>query len=213
MSEDHTDETRHLYATVAATYAELLPDTRYELPLELGLVDHFIGQLPDSPLPVLDAGCGTGRMLTYLEARGVGNLAGIDLSPEMLTFARGSHPHIPLQPADLRSLPFADASVRAILCWYAIIHSSRRHVATIAREAARVLAPGGIVLFGFQAGVGEREVERAYGHDVTLHGFLHEPEKIAHLLRAEGLDVTAVVDRAPVGVERNRQGFVMARLP
>jgi SAM-dependent methyltransferase len=196
---------------VAATYAELLPDTRYESPLELGLVDHFIGQLSDSPLPVLDAGCGTGRMLTYLDARGVANLAGVDLSPEMLAFARESHPHIPLQQADLRSLPFADASVRAILCWYAIIHSSRGDVATIVREVARLLAPGGIVLFGFQAGVGEREVERAYGHSVTLRGVLHEPHDIAQLLRAEGLDVTAVVDRAPVGAERNRQGFVMAR--
>lgn len=42
MSEDRTTATRHLYDTVAATYAEVLPDTRYEAALDLGMVDHFI---------------------------------------------------------------------------------------------------------------------------------------------------------------------------
>jgi SAM-dependent methyltransferase len=211
MSGDRTSATRHLYATVAATYAEVLPDTRYEAPLDLGMVDHFVAALPDSRLPVLDAGCGTGRMLDYLSARGIRNLVGCDLSPEMLSFARARHPGVPLEVADLQHLPYTDASIRAVLCWYAIIHSTKSEVAVILREAGRVLLPGGTILLGFQAGTGEREVERAYGHDVTLHGVLHETSEIADLLDDAGFDVTATARRAPGGMERHGQGFVLAR--
>jgi SAM-dependent methyltransferase len=210
MSGDRTNGTRHLYATVAATYAQVLPDTRYEAPLDLGMVDHFIAGLPEAELPVLDAGCGTGRMLDYLSDRGIASLVGCDLSPEMLAYARAAHPTVPLEVADLRDLPYADASFRAILCWYAIIHSTKSEVAAIFREARRVLAPGGTILVGFQAGTGERQVERAYGQDVTLHGVLHETREIAQLLSDAGFDVNATARRAPVGIERHGQGFVLA---
>lgn len=211
MSADRISETRHLYATVAATYADVLPDTSYEAFLEMGLIDHFISQLPDSALPVLDAGCGTGRMLSHLSARGVTNLLGVDLSPEMLVFARQAHPNIPLKTGDLRSLPYADDSIGAMLCWYAIIHSPTDEVVDIVAEARRVLSPGGLLLLGFHAGSGERAANRAYGHAVTLRVVLHEPDVIARLVRAAGFTVEATVNRAPVGSERNRQGFVMAR--
>lgn len=210
MSDDRVNGTRHLYATVAATYAEVLPDTRYESPLDLGMVDHFIAGLPDVELPVLDAGCGTGRMLDYLSARGIPSLVGCDLSPEMLTYARAAHPLVPLEVADLQALPYSDASIRAILCWYAIIHSTKSEVAAILGEARRVLAPGGTILVGFQAGNGDRRVERAYGHDVTLHGVLHETHEIAQLLDDAGFDVNATARRQPVGIERHSQGFVLA---
>ncbi|TFV98744.1 class I SAM-dependent DNA methyltransferase [Leifsonia flava] len=211
MSEDRIDETRRLYDTVAHTYAEVLPDTRYEAPLELGMLDHFIAHLPDSDLPVLDAGCGTGRMLHYLSAREVSPLVGIDLSPEMIGHARASNPGVPVETGDLRTLPHADSSIRAVLCWYAVIHSSKTDVAAIVREVGRVLIPGGTVLFGFQAGTGERVVERAYGHDVTLHGVLHETREFVPWLNDAGFEVTATADRGPVGFERNSQGFILAR--
>lgn len=211
MSNDRTAATRLLYATVAATYRQVLPDTRYEAPLELGLLDHFIRELPESDLPLLDAGCGTGRMIEYLSARGVSNMVGVDLSSEMADFARASNPDVAIEIADLRALPYPDASISAILCWYAIIHSTQSEVVSIIREVKRVLSPGGTVLFGFQAGEGEREVERAYGHDVTLYGVLHEPTQIAELLAAAGFEILATVDRAPVASERHRQGFVLAR--
>jgi SAM-dependent methyltransferase len=211
MSDDRTDETRRLYETVAATYARVLPDTSYESPLDLGMVEQFIAGLPDVGLPVLDAGCGTGRMLRYLSARGVQDLVAVDLSPAMLAHARAASPAVPMRTADLRALPFADGSFRGALCWYAIIHSSGDDVARIIAELRRVVVPGGLVLLGFQAGAGEREVARAYGHDVTLRGVLHEPAEIARMLRDAGLAVTAVADREPVGIERDRQGFVLAR--
>ena len=39
---------------MAATYAEILPDTRAETPFDLGILDHFINEMPESANPVLE---------------------------------------------------------------------------------------------------------------------------------------------------------------
>lgn len=211
MDAPATARTRAFYDTVADSYARILPDTRAEAPLDLGVIDHFIASLPASGSPVLDAGCGTGRMLGHLAARGVANRVGVDLSPGMIAHARAAHPDTPLEVGDLRSLPFADASLRGVLCWYAIIHSAQEEVQDIAREFARVLEPGGALVMAFQSGVGERIIERAYGHDVTLRGVLHQTGQLADILTGMGFDILATADRRPAGSERSSQGFVIAR--
>ncbi|XBB70412.1 methyltransferase domain-containing protein [Nocardioides sp. WV_118_6] len=212
MTDAREGATQAFYDTVADDYADLIPDLRYERPLERGLLDELVAALPGSTAPVLDAGCGTGRMLTHLAARGVVPLAGVDLSPAMLAHARLRHPGTPLAVADLGALPLAPASVRGVLCWYAVIHSTPAEVATIVDELARVLVPDGPVLLGFQAGRGERVVDgRAYRQDATLHGVLHEPEDVAGLLGERGFSVLATARRTADGGERHDQGFVLAR--
>lgn len=211
MSHDDTARTRGLYAAVADAYAAALPDTRAESDADLALIGRFVASLPPGDAPVLDAGCGTGRMLGYLAGRGVSTLTGVDLSPEMLAHAKLSHPDVPLAVADLRALPVADGAVRGILCWYAVIHTPDAGIPAIAAEFARVTAPGGAVLLAFQAGTGERTSPGAYGQDVTLHAVLHEPARVAEVFEHAGFDIVETVRRAPSGHGRHPQGFVLAR--
>lgn len=151
-------------------------------------------------------------MLAHLAAQGVVPLAGVDLSPGMLAHARRRNPGTPLAAADLSALPHAAASLRGVLCWYAIIHSTPAELAAIADELARVLLPGGPVLLGFQSGRGERVVDgTAYRQDTTLHGVLHEPEDVATLLRERGFALLATARRTAAAGERHDHGFVLAR--
>jgi ubiquinone/menaquinone biosynthesis C-methylase UbiE len=127
--------------------------------------------------PVLELGCGTGRVSLPLARAGV-NLVGIDRSEPMLARARrrllkSSHPHIHeslrLIRGDIRALPFADHSFRMVLAPYGILQSlirPRDLTATLA-SVARVLAPGGT--FGIDL-VPDVPKWREYENRVQLRG-------------------------------------------
>jgi ubiquinone/menaquinone biosynthesis C-methylase UbiE len=93
--------------------------------------------------PVIEVGCGTGRLLEHLARKGV-NVVGVDLSPEMLSLARRRldrlGPKCRLLRADAAVLPLADGSVGTIVT---IMPSGYAAQETTWREFARVLRPGG----------------------------------------------------------------------
>ena len=57
---------------------------------------------------VLDVGCGTGVLFPYYLSHGVSSLLGVDLSPEMISFAKKkvSDPRVSLVCADAETYPF-----------------------------------------------------------------------------------------------------------
>jgi SAM-dependent methyltransferase len=91
--------------------------------------------IPDSAR-VLDVGCGNGRYLTALRARGI-DAVGCDLSAGMVRAT--SHPAVAV--ADALRLPFAGGSFDLVLAPHMLYHVPDRVAA--GRELARVLAPGG----------------------------------------------------------------------
>ncbi|MGQ4512458.1 methyltransferase domain-containing protein [Streptomyces sp. DW26H14] len=116
---------------------------------------------------VLELGCGDGLLLELLaEGRSPADLAGIDLSPEALALARVRPALAGAELCEGRAqeLPFADGRFDACVSHMALMLMA--DVGQVATEAARVLAPGGVlacVLGGGAAGDGE-----AYGMFVGL---------------------------------------------
>lgn len=216
MDEELRQQTRAGYDAVARAYAQLLPDTRYEDALDLAVVQHFVDALPQPPqIPrVLDAGCGTGRMIDHLSSLGRPlDLVGVDLSPGMIAEARASHPSLQIDEGTLSDLPYDDGSFDGVLAWYSIIHTPPHALAPVFAELRRVLRSGGRVLAGYQAGTGHRWLDRPYGHDVVLQAFLHQTPCVETALQAAGFTIDTSLDRAARPGEPHPQGFVIAAVP
>ncbi len=90
---------------------------------------------------ILDAGCGSGRMLVEL-AR-YGSVAGVELDSEAVAIAR-ARDHFDVRAARVEELPFADATFDLITCLDVIEHTPDDRL-TLA-ELRRVCRPGGWLL-------------------------------------------------------------------
>jgi ubiquinone/menaquinone biosynthesis C-methylase UbiE len=130
--------------------------------------------------PVLELGCGTGRISLPLARDGV-SLVGIDRSSGMLERARRraaalaqrrggrSRRRLRLVRGDIRTLPFGAAEFQMVLAPYGILQSllRERDLTSTLASVARVLAPGG--LFGIDL-VPDVPNWREYTNKVQLKG-------------------------------------------
>ena len=100
---------------------------------------------PGRARDVLDAGCGTGGMLTWLKRyAGGGRVAGVDLSADALDFCRGRGLR-DLARASVTALPFADETFDLVTSFDVLVQLPGEGSDELAmREMFRVLRPGGV---------------------------------------------------------------------
>jgi ubiquinone/menaquinone biosynthesis C-methylase UbiE len=128
--------------TAMSTLLTLL-DSFDDLPQARNLRERSYQALGDT---VVDVGCGSGRAVGELAARGV-RAIGVDLNPAMIEVAGGRWPTVEFHVADATALPLDDGSVtgyRADKVLHALAEPERAVI-----EARRVLARNGrAVLLG-----------------------------------------------------------------
>jgi len=98
---------------------------------------------------ILDVGCSDGGFLRRLVSWGAGPtlLVGVDLLEDRVAAARRIEPCLDVRHADASALPFDDASfdlVCQLTVFTSILDDGMRRA--VAREMARVLRPGGVVV-------------------------------------------------------------------
>lgn len=202
--------TRTAYDTVAVDYAELVRTELAAKPLDRAVLAAFaelVRAAGDGP--VVDAGCGPGRVTAHLHSLGVAAF-GVDLSPEMVAVARRSHPGLRFDEGTMTALDLEDGVLRGLVAWYSIIHTPPERLPDVFAEFHRVLGHGGQLLLAFQAGDERVHLEHAYGHDLSLDAYRLSPDLVVELLRQAGLVVHARMLREPAGGERNRQAYLLA---
>ncbi|KOV67617.1 SAM-dependent methyltransferase [Streptomyces sp. MMG1121] len=179
--------TRAFFTRRAATWEERFAD---DGPRYAAAVDRM-GLRPGRR--VLDLGCGTGRALPALRAwvGDGGVVAGIDLTPAMLTAAvregRDKEGHLLL--ADACRLPLPTAAVDAVFSAGLVNHVP--DPATALHEWARVTAPGGVLLLFHPSGRAERAAR--HGRPLDPDDPLAE-ENLRPALRAAGWELSCYED-------------------
>jgi malonyl-CoA O-methyltransferase len=141
----------------------------------------------------LDLACGTGRYARLLQARAAARVVATDLSPAMLAHATADwRVH-----ANMLSLPFAPATFDLIVCGLAVGHAS--DLGRWMREMARVLTPGGVLVYSdfhpeaARAGM-TRSFKDAGGQTHTLIHALHDRPAHRTSAAAAGLTVESEHD-------------------
>lgn len=132
-------------------------DERWDSLAASGVDVHGEADLVDSLLTtpgarVLDAGCGTGRVAIELARRGYATV-GVDVDPDLLARARDKAPSLEWVDGDLATLtpgtapgPFA----AGVLAGNVMIFVARGTEADVVAKVSERLAPGGLVVAGFQ---------------------------------------------------------------
>jgi len=150
-------------------------------------IDSALGKRPLGRL--VDIGTGTGRMIELFAPR-ASQAIGIDRSSEMLRLARvkleAAGIQSSLRQGDMYALPLDDGSANTIVI-HQVLHYAHSPAAAIA-EAARVLAPGGVLLVVDFAAHDREELRTTDAH-IRL-GF--EDEVMAGWFGAAGLEVDHV---------------------
>lgn len=204
-------ETRTAYDAVAVDYASLLEDELARSPLDRALLGHFAELvLTEGGGPVVDAGCGPGRLTGHLASLGL-EVSGVDLSSAMVEEARRRHPEIGFRVGQLAALDVTDESVAGLVAWYSIIHTPPDDLPVVFAELSRVLRPNGLLLLAFQAGGFSVRREQAYGHNVTFEAHRHDTDRVTAQLADAGFRVTVRTERAPQDYETTPQSFLLAR--
>lgn len=127
---------------------------------------------------VLDAGCGTGALLTALPPSW--RRTGVDIEEDALALVPRAA-GVTVRQADVAQLPFGDASVDAVVSLDVLYHESVDQCAAL-REFRRVLRPGGVVVLNLPAYEWLRS-----GHDVAARtARRYRASQVRSLLRDAG---------------------------
>lgn len=108
---------------------------------------------------VLDAGCGTGRTARELARRGL-DVVGVDIDPAMLTTGQRKAPELRWEVADLESVDLGRTFDAVLLAGNVMIFLTPGSEGMVLKNLARHLAPGGLLVAGFQLRPGGLDLRR-----------------------------------------------------
>jgi SAM-dependent methyltransferase len=211
--DPRTVELREAHDVLAEVYATHLAGLIDQMPIERAVLGLFRDLVVEGGLgtAVGDVGCGTGRLAPYLHGLGL-EPRGVDLSPEMVRVARRDHPGFDFDVADLRALPFEDASLAGVVCWYSLMYLAPEDRAGAFAELARVVAPGGHLACAFKVGDdrvrrGGRTLDLGIEFDIWWHSLASMQQQ---LLEA-GFETVFSAERPADPDEVQPQGYLVAR--
>ncbi|HYO75737.1 MAG TPA: class I SAM-dependent methyltransferase [Thermoanaerobaculia bacterium] len=141
---------------------------------------------------VLDAGCGAGDWVAFLEQAGY-RAEGCDYSAELLERTRRTYPHITWTQTDIRSMPYGDATFDGIVSWGVIEHDEQGPGAAL-REFRRVLKSGGTAVLTVPRDSRQHRAASDYLYNLktrpcAFFQYLFTPDELRDTVKAEGFEI------------------------
>jgi SAM-dependent methyltransferase len=214
-------ETRRSYDRIARQYRERFARELEDKPFDRDFLDRVAGVLDVSQC-LVDLGSGPGQIGAYLTARGA-KLVSVDVSLDMLREANVLVPGASRVQADMRALPFAEASVGGIVAFYSLIHISPDELAGTLNELNRVLRTGGHLALtthvtsppGRRAAHEDSvRVEEMLSTPVDLTFYFYGVDQLAPWLEQAGFSLIEGSQREPYDPDieaQSRRAYVLAK--
>lgn len=206
MGNISADEVGAAYDEVAELYTDMARDIMAAKTFDRVMLDAFAELVPGGP--VVELGCGPGRVAAYLAARGL-DISGTDISARMIEVARREYPGLRFEVGSLAEPPAAPGTLAGIVAWYSLIHTAPQQVPDILDGFHRALRPGGHLLLAFQ-GADDGVVE--FDHRV-VRAYRWSPDRLGELARDAGFTVKTRMVCAPDPDDRFDQGYLLAVKP
>jgi SAM-dependent methyltransferase len=170
---------------MASAYLERTPWTELRLAAVEELVEPRAGDR------IVDLGCAAGAVTHFLSEFGC-DVVGVDAEPRAIEKARSLFPQLEFVLADVRALPFDDASFDKAVAADLVEHLDDETFRAMLRELRRVLLPGGT--FTLYTPNPRHLIERLKARDLILaqnptHIGLRDAATLERLLREEGFAV------------------------
>jgi len=152
-------QVRAVYEAIAGEYDDRLTSAGHADDLIAATEREFVLGRVDAGQRVLDLGCGTGRYTVPLAATGA-RVTGLDLAASMLDRAAAKLAAAgltaDLRRGDMTELPFETGSFDVVVSTLTLMHVPPADRQRVFCEIARVLVPGGLVLFSVKNSTFER---------------------------------------------------------
>ena len=150
-------------------------------------LDVFCTYLKDNNSKILDVGCGAGNNCRFLYKKGF-NVMGIDISSEMLKFARSKSPEISFYQMDMRKFFFKPFSFDALLCTFSIIYMEKQQAYDVIKKFHDMLKSDGLLYLAVHLGSKRVTIRDPLTHRL-VRITLFEKNNILSYLQKIGFDM------------------------
>jgi 2-polyprenyl-3-methyl-5-hydroxy-6-metoxy-1,4-benzoquinol methylase len=126
------------------------------------LVDSIVGRnKPEDEIKILDAGCGTGKMMEILQK--YGSVYGVDYAEDAVSFAK-ERGLSNIEIGDLNNFQFKNGGYDAVVCLDVLYHSAIQNDLAVVEKFYHTLKNNGILIINLPA---FEYLKRS--HDIVVH--------------------------------------------
>jgi 2-polyprenyl-3-methyl-5-hydroxy-6-metoxy-1,4-benzoquinol methylase len=148
----------------------------------------------DRTAPILELGCGSGRLLAFLESEGFENVLGVDVSREQVELASGQG--LTAVQADVTGFLSRGHKYQAILAFDLLEHFTKDELLPLLTAVYDSLESKGVLVFQTPNGQGLFPNQVVYG-DLT-HMTIFNPGSLEQILNLVGFENIEVHETGPV---------------